>query len=50
MLRELSRRGMRAPALAMGDGALGFRAAVRDVGPQTRAQRAWVHRIGKRAE
>lgn len=36
---------MRAPALAIGDGALGFWAAVRDVWPETRAQRARVHRI-----
>ena len=45
VLRDLSRRGMRAPALAIGDGALGFWAAVRDVWPETRAQRDWVHRI-----
>jgi putative transposase len=45
VLRDLSRRGMRAPALAVGDGALGFWAALRDVWPETRAQRDWVHRI-----
>jgi putative transposase len=45
VLRDLSRRGMRAPALAIGDGALGFWAAMRDVWPETRAQRDWVHRM-----
>lgn len=45
VLRDLKRRGMRAPALAIGDGALGFWAAVRDVWPETREQRDWVHRI-----
>jgi putative transposase len=45
VLRDLTRRGMRAPALAIGDGALGFWAAVRDVWPGTREQRDWVHRI-----
>ena len=46
LLRDLKRRGMRAPALGIGDGALGFWAAVREVWPETRAQRDWVHRIG----
>ena len=32
---------MRAPVLAMGDGALGFWAAVKDVFPETKAQRCW---------
>lgn len=45
VLRDLERRGMRAPALAIGDGALGFWAALRDVWPETREQRDWVHRI-----
>ena len=31
VLRDLKRRGMRAPVLAIGDGALGFWAAVREV-------------------
>jgi len=33
LLRELKRRGMAAPALAVGDGALGFWAALREVWP-----------------
>jgi putative transposase len=45
VLRDLKRRGMRAPALAIGDGALGFWAAVREVWPESREQRCWVHRI-----
>ena len=36
---------MRAPVLAVGDGALGFWAALRDVWPETREQRCWVYRI-----
>ena len=45
VLRDLKRRGMRVPALTIGDGALGFWAAVRDVWPEAREQRDWVHRI-----
>jgi transposase-like protein len=45
LLRDLKRRGMRAPVLAVGDGALGFWKALRDVWPETREQRCWVHRI-----
>ena len=45
VLRDLKRRGMRAPVLAIGDGALGFWAAVREVWPATRQQRDWVHRM-----
>jgi len=45
LLRDLKCRGMRAPVLAVGDGALGFWKALRDVWPETREQRCWVHRI-----
>jgi len=45
VLRDLKRRGLRAPVLAIGDGALGFWAAVREVWPETAEQRCWVHRI-----
>ncbi len=45
VLRDLKQRGLRAPVLAIGDGALGFWAAVRDVWPETAEQRCWVHRI-----
>ena len=44
LLRDLRRRGMQAPVLAVGDGALGLWAALRDVFPATRAQRCWVHK------
>jgi putative transposase len=46
VLRDLKRRGMRAPVVAVGDGALGFWAAVRDVWPKTREQRDWFHKLG----
>ena len=46
VLRDLQRRGMRAPVLAVGDGALGFWAAVRDVWPETEEQRDWFHKMG----
>lgn len=45
VLRDLKRRGMKAPILAVGDGALGFWAAVRNVWPKTKEQRCWVHKI-----
>ena len=44
LLRDLRRRGMQAPVLAVGDGALGLWAALRDVFPATRTQRCWVHK------
>ena len=45
VLRGLEARGMQAPEVAVGDGALGFWAALSDVFPQTREQRCWVHKI-----
>jgi len=45
LLRDLKRRGMRAPVLAIGDGALGFWGALREVFPESREQRCWVHKI-----
>jgi putative transposase len=44
LLRDLRRRGMRAPVVAVGDGALGLWAALREVFPTTRHQRDWVHK------
>jgi len=44
LLRDLRRRGMGAPVVAVGDGALGLWAALRDVFPATRHQRDWVHK------
>ena len=45
LLRDCARRGMRAPVLAIGDGALGFWGALREVFPETREQRCWFHKI-----
>ncbi len=46
VLRDLKRRGLKPPALAIADGALGFWKAVGDVWPQTKQQRCWVHKLG----
>lgn len=45
VLRDLKRRGMRAPMIAVGDGALGFWAALRKVWPDTTEARCWVHKV-----
>src|SRR6516225_7854350 len=45
VLRELKRRGMAAPVLAVGDGALGFWAAAREVWPETLEQACWCHKL-----
>lgn len=45
VLRDLKRRGMSAPILAIGDGNLGFWAALREVYPETKAQRCWKHKL-----
>ncbi|RPH74967.1 MAG: IS256 family transposase [Candidatus Rokuibacteriota bacterium] len=45
LLRSCRRRGMRAPVLAVGDGALGFWKALREVFPDTREQRCWWHKM-----
>ncbi len=44
LLRDCKRRGMTAPVLAVGDGALGFWKAVREVFPSTKEQRCWFHK------
>ncbi len=44
LLRDLRNRGMTAPELATGDGALGFWGALREVFPVTQKQRCWVHK------
>jgi len=46
LLRSCKRRGMAAPVLAVGDGALGFWKAIREVFPQTKEQRCWFHAGG----
>ena len=45
VLRDLERRGLEVPLLAIGDGALGFWAAARNVWPATRHQLCWVHKL-----
>jgi putative transposase len=45
VLRGLKRRGMTAPVIAVGDGALGFWGALSDVFPETAHQRCWVHKM-----
>src|SRR6516162_1011629 len=45
LLRDCARRGMRAPVLAAGDGALGFwNGLLREVFPQAREGRCWFHK------
>lgn len=44
LLRSCRRRGMAAPVLAVGDGALGFWKALREAFPETREQRCWFHK------
>ncbi|WP_406016279.1 IS256 family transposase [Streptomyces sp. NBC_00984] len=44
LMRDCARRGMRAPVLAVGDGALGFWKVLAEVFPETREQRCWVHK------
>ena len=45
LLRDLRRRGMGAPVVMVGDGALGLWRALREVFPVTREQRCWVHKV-----
>src|SRR5829696_953966 len=45
LLRDCRRRGMGAPVVRVGDGALGLWAALREVFPATREQRCWVHKV-----
>lgn len=45
LLLDLKQRGLESdPSVAVGDGALGFWAALRKVFPKTREQRCWVHK------
>ena len=44
LLRDCARRGMRAPVLAVGDGALGFWNGLREVFPQAKEGRCWFHK------
>jgi len=44
VLLDLKGRGVESPKLAIGDGGMGFWAALREVYPQTKEQRCWVHK------
>ena len=44
LLLGLKSRGMNVPKLAVGDGAMGFWAALDEIYPDTRHQRCWVHK------
>ena len=44
VLLKLKSRGMNAPKLAIGDGAMGFWAALEEVYPDARQQRCWMHK------
>lgn len=46
LLLRLKDRGMNAPKLATGDGAMGFWSALDEVYPDTRHQRCWMHKTG----
>ena len=44
VLLQLNSRGLNPPQLAVGDGAMGFWAALDELYPQTRQQCCWVHK------
>ncbi len=44
VLLDLKSRGLHAPELAVGDGAMGFWAALEEIYPHTRDQRCWLHK------
>ena len=46
LLLDAQSRGLSAPQLAVGDGALGFWGALDEVFPTTRHQRCWMHKSG----
>jgi transposase-like protein len=46
VLLSLKARGLSAPKLGIGDGAMGFWAALEEAYPETRHQRCWMHKTG----
>ena len=46
VLLKLKARGMKAPKLAIGDGAMGFWSALEELYSETRQQRCWMHKTG----
>ncbi len=49
LLRDLKRRGLRAPKLVIGDGHLGIWGALTAIYPEAAEQRCWNHRVPGRA-
>ena len=45
VLRELKRRGLRAPKLTIADGHLGIWGALREIYPESQEQRCWNHKL-----
>jgi len=45
VLLHMKKKGVKAPQLGIGDGALGFWGALDEVFPDTRHQRCWVHKM-----
>jgi transposase-like protein len=45
VLRNLKKRGLKCPALVMGDGHLGIWGALAEIYPEAKEQRCWNHRI-----
>ena len=47
LMSDLKERGLtKAPALAVGDGALGFWGALNEAFPKVQHQRCWFHKMG----
>jgi putative transposase len=46
LLRDLKMRGIQAPHLVAGDGALGFWKAITEIFPSAKHQRCWFHKMG----
>jgi putative transposase len=45
ILRQLKEKGLNSPRLFIGDGSLGFWKAAKEIYPEARWQRCWVHKI-----
>ena len=46
LLRDLKEAGIESPSLVVGDGALGFWSAIKQVFPEVTHQRCWFHKMG----
>lgn len=45
LLRQMKEKGLASPKLFIGDGSLGFWKALKEVFPEAKVQRCWVHKI-----